>query len=204
MSGPSGAPSNPPWPAGNFSDELGHRLMHDGIVAAHTATGRPMAYYICAGERGNWSAELGTLWRTSPDIIAPGETRASVLWAGMLRNFYATAVQQVPPWSTSGNHPGGSYTCGGAVPGVAPGTALFANCPGPVSSKGAWRDADVRVSLMRHTPLHLSLRCSRHHRIRVCRMITHENPQPCTLHGRTKCDMHFARRCWLLAWATCH
>ena len=145
MSGPSGAPSNPPWPAGNFSDELGHRLMHDGIVAAHAATGRPMAYYICAGERGNWSAELGTLWRTSPDIIAPGETRASVLWAGMLRNFYATVVQQVPPWSTSGNHPGGSYTCGGAMPDVAPGTALFANCPGPASSKGAWRDADVRA-----------------------------------------------------------
>lgn len=72
MSGPSGKPSNPPWPAGNFSDELGHRLMHDAIEAAHAATGRPMLYYICAGERGNWSAELGALWRTSPDIMAPG------------------------------------------------------------------------------------------------------------------------------------
>ena len=29
------------------------------------------------------------------------------------------------------------------MPGVAPGTALYGNCPGPVSRPGAWRDADM-------------------------------------------------------------
>ena len=32
MSGPDGAATNPPQPPGTFSDELGHRLMHDAIV----------------------------------------------------------------------------------------------------------------------------------------------------------------------------
>ena len=95
-----------------------------------------MAYYICAGQRGDWSAELGTLWRTSPDIMAPGERRAAVLWGGAIRNFYATLAQQSPPWSTFGNRPGGSDTCG---------PDKFGPCPGPVSAPGAWRDADMLV-----------------------------------------------------------